>query len=451
MNEDKAPQLVRGLSLIDGFSLVAGTIIGTGVFIKTASMTQMIASPAYVLLVWVVAGLLSLTGALVYAEIGTIYPHAGGEYVYLREGFGTFSAYLYGWTRFLIASPATIAAYAVGASTFMSGAVSLDQFGGVPGVAIAFIVIFTTINCFAISVGGKVQTWITFFKLAVILGMAIVFLLSSKGSYAHFTDHLKGSGGWQGWTAFGGAMLAALWAYDGWNNMPMVAGEMKDPRKNIPLSLILGMGAVLLVYVLINFSYFYLLPNSEIAQSFSDAYPNALPVATKATQLVLGGFGASALSILFVISALGAMNGSIMSGARVPFAMAEDGIFIQALGKIHSSTKVPVISVVVQSVVSCIFAASGKFDQLTNYVVFSSWIFYALVTVSIFKIRKKYPHHQGYHVWGYPWLPMIFVVVALFLLINTVYTSPRDSLIGLGVILAGIPFYYVFHRCHQKA
>lgn len=444
MNQNQPTQLVRGLTLMDGFSLVAGTIIGTGIFIKTAAMTQVAGSAGYVLLVWVVAGLLSLSGALVYAEIGSIYPEAGGEYVYLRECFGDFSAYLYGWTRFLIASPATIAAYAVGAATFMSGALPLDQFGGTGGVAIAFIVIFTTINCFAISVGGKVQSFLTILKVVLIVGLSIVFLCSSHGSFAHFSQHASGFNGFPGWSAFGTAMLAALWAYDGWNNMPMVAGEIKDPKRNVPRSLILGMAAVLLVYGLANMAYFYILPNTEIVQSFSDTYPNALPVATKAAQLVMGGLGASVLSILFVISALGAMNGSVMTGARVPFAMAEDGLFFKSLSKVHSASKVPVISVIVQSVVACIFAASGKFDQLTNYVVFSSWIFYVLVTASIFKFRKKHPNHDGYHVWGYPWMPIIFIIVATFLLINTVYTSRTDSLIGLGVIAAGIPFYYLF-------
>ncbi|MCC7460716.1 MAG: amino acid permease [Proteobacteria bacterium] len=450
MNQNNSSQLVRGLSLMDGFSLVAGTIIGTGIFIKTAAMTQIAGSASYVLLVWVFAGLLSLSGALVYAEIGSIYPEAGGEYVFLREGFGTFSAYLYGWTRFLIASPATVAAYAVGAATFMSGAMSLDSFGGVAGVSIAFIIVFTAINCFAISVGGRVQTFLTVLKVVLIVGLAAAFLISSKGSFSNFSSHAPSAGGWPGWSAFGAAMLAALWAYDGWNNMPMVAGEMKDPKRTIPRSLILGMAAVLGVYALANLSYFYILPNSEILNSFSDTYPEALPVATKAAQLIMGNLGVSVLSILFVISALGAMNGSVMTGARVPFAMAEDGLFPKILNRVSEKSKVPVISVVVQGVVSCIFAASGKFDQLTNYVVFSSWIFYALVTAALFKFRKMHPNHDGYKVWGYPWMPIVFIIVATFLLINTVYTSPKDSLIGLGVIAAGIPFYFVF-KSRQKA
>jgi APA family basic amino acid/polyamine antiporter len=449
MNQNQPTQLVRGLSLMDGFSLVAGTIIGTGIFIKTAAMTQVAGSAGYVLLVWVFAGVLSLSGALVYAEIGSIYPQAGGEYIYLREGFGEFSAYLYGWTRLLIASPATIAAYAVGAATFMSGALPLDELGGVGGVAIAFIVVFTTINCFAITVGGKVQSFLTILKVVLIIGLSLVFLCSSHGSFAHFGEHTPGFQGFPGWSAFGTAMLAALWAYDGWNNMPMVAGEIKDPKRNVPRSLILGMTAVFFVYGLANLAYFYILPNSEIVQSFSDSFPDALPVATKAAELVMGSLGASVLSILFVISALGAMNGSVMTAARVPFAMAEDGIFFKALAKINSKTRVPVVSVVVQGVVACIFAASGKFDQLTNYVVFSSWIFYALVTASIFKFRKKNPNHDGYHVWGYPWMPIVFIIVATFLLINTIYTSQRDSIIGLGVIAAGIPFYFVFKHCQK--
>ena len=447
MEQNTSAHLERRLNLTDAFCLVAGGVIGTGVFLKTAVMTQAVGSATWVMAAWIVSGLLSISGALVYAEIGSLYPHAGGEYVYLRESFGSFTAYLYGWTRILIASPATLAAYAVGGASFLSGAMNLDMLGGVAGTAILFIVVFSIINCFQVNYGAKVQSIMTILKIVLILGLIAILFFSSKGNTSHFFEHTEGtSGGWPGFSAFGVAMLAALWAYDGWNNMPMIAGEIKEPQRNVPRAFIYGMLVVIAVYALSNLAYFYILPHSEIVNAYSDSSPDALPVATKAAEIVMGKTSVSIMSVMFVISALGALAGAVLSFARVPYAMAKDGVFVRKLAEIHPKTNVPVVSVLVQCVVSCIFAASGKFDQLTNYVVFSSWIFYALVTASIFKFRKMHPENKGYRMWGYPWVPVVFIVVATFLLINTVYVSPKDSIIGLGIIAAGIPLYYVFKR-----
>lgn len=451
MNQENSQNnLLRGLNLIDAFCIVAGGVIGTGVFIKTAAMTQAVGSPGYVMLAWIIAGLLSLSGALVYGEIGSLYPHAGGEYIYLRESFGGLTSYLYGWTRILIASPASLAAYAVGGASFLSGAMNLDMLGGVPGTAIMFIVFFSVINSFKVTVGGKLQTLMTLLKVVLIIGLAALLFFSGKGNVANFSSVSPDHKGWPGFSAFGIAMLAALWAYDGWNNLPMIAGEVKNPERNVPRAFMLGMFTVIVIYCLANLAYFYMLPHAEIINGYSDMNPNALPVATKAAEIVLGSTGVKIMSIMFVISALGALTGATMSFARVPFAMAQDGVFFKKLGTIHPKTHVPVISIVVQCVVSCLFAASGKFDQLTNYVVFSSWIFYALVTASIFKFRKKHPNHEGYKVWGYPWMPIVFIVVATFLLINTIYVAPKDTMIGLFIIAAGVPFYFMFKRS-QKA
>lgn len=451
MNENPAqPHLIRGLTLTDAFCIVAGGVIGTGVFIKTAAMTQSVGSAGYVMAAWVVAGLLSLSGALVYGEIGSLYPHAGGEYIYLREAFGGLTSYLYGWTRILIASPASLAAYAVGGASFLSGAINIDSLGGPPGVAIIFIILFTIINCFKVTFGGRIQTVMTLIKVALIMGLAALLLFSGKGNTSHFFEASPDHTGWPGFSAFGMAMLAALWAYDGWNNLPMIAGEVKDPQRNVPRAFILGMTTVIIIYCLAQLAYFYILPHTEIINAFSSQAPKALPVATKSAEVVMGPTGITIMSIMFMISALGTLIGATMSFARVPFAMAKDGVFFKQLAKINPVTHVPVVSLIVQCIVACIFAASGTFDQLTNYVVFSSWIFYALVTASIFTFRKKHPEHTGYKVWGYPWLPIVFIVVATLLLINTIYVSPKNTLIGLAIIAAGVPFYFLFKRS-QKA
>lgn len=445
-------QLVRGLTLIDAASIVVGSIIGTGVFLKTATMSTLLGSPAMVLLVWIVAGLLSLAGALAYAELGSLMPDAGGEYVYLKEGYGDMWAFLYGWMRFWIGSPGSIAAYSVGAMTFLSSAVDLSFIGGRPAAAVIVIIIFSSINCLSVSFGGRLNSIMTGLKLLMIIGIAVGILFSSDSStVTHFQEASPGFNGFTGWAAFGSGMLAALWAYDGWNNLPMIAGEIKNPQRNVPMSLGLGMLAIIAIYLVANVAYFYALPFTEVLTSNSDAYPNALPVATKAAMTFLGQSGITILSAAFVFSALSAMNSSIMTGARVPFAMARDGLFFKKLANVSEHTHVPMISVIVQGCVSMLLALSGTFDQLTNYVVFSSWIFYAMVTGVVFVLRKKMPDApRSYKTIGYPVVPLVFIVLAVLLLINTVMESPKESTIGLGFILAGIPVYFVFKHLNKS-
>lgn len=446
-------ELVRGLTLVDAASIVVGSIIGTGVFLKTATMSSLVGSPGMVLIIWVVAGLLSLAGALAYAELGSLMPDAGGEYVYLKEGYGDLWAFLYGWMRFWIGSPGSIAAYAVGAMTFLSGAVDLSFVGGKTSAAVVVIIVFSSINCLSVAFGGRLNSIMTGLKLVMIIGIAGgIFLFAGGGSISHFSESAPGFTGFAGWSAFGSATLAALWAYDGWNNLPMVAGEIKNPQKNIPLSLGLGMLIILAIYLVANVAYFYALPFTEILTSNSDAYPDALPVGTKAAMTFLGQSGITILSAAFVFSALGAMNGSIMTGARVPYAMAKDGLFFKQLANVNDVTLVPVVSVIIQGIVSMLLALSGSFDQLTNYVVFSAWIFYAMVTGVVFVLRKKRPDAvRSYKTFGYPVVPVVFIVLAVLLLLNTVIESPRESLIGLAFILAGVPVFFIFKKTSGKA
>lgn len=441
-------KLVRGLTLTDSISIVVGTIIGTGVFLKTATMAQTMGNPTWVLIAWVVGGALSLTGALAYAELGSIMPDAGGEYVYLKEGYGEIWGFLYGWMRFWIGTPGSIAAYAVGAMTFASGMVNLDFIGGKVVASILVITLFSVLNCFSVAFGGKLNSFLTGLKLFMIFGITIgIFIFAKDVSWSHFSESAPGVEGFIGWSAFGSAVLAALWAYDGWNNLSMMAGEMKNPQRNVPLSFGVGLLIILVIYGLTNVAYFYALPFSEIITSNSNDFPDALPVATKAALSFLGTYGVTILSAAFVFSALGAMNGSIMTGARVPYAMAVDGLFFKKIGEVHSKSLVPVASVLAQACVSILLAMSGTFDQLTDYVIFSSWIFYAMVTGVVFKMRKMRPNIQrDYKTFGYPVLPAVFIVVGILLLINTVYTSPKSTLIGLGFILAGIPAFYYFKR-----
>jgi len=441
-------KLVRGLTLTDSISIVVGTIIGTGVFLKTATMAQTMGNPTWVLVAWIFGGALSLTGALAYAELGSIMPEAGGEYVYLKEGYGEMCGFLFGWMRFWIGAPGSIAAYAVGAVTFMSGMIDLEFIGGKTVAAVLLITFFSVLNCFSVAFGGKLNSFMTGLKLFMIIGIAVgIFFFAKEVSWSHFGESAPGVEGFIGWSAFGSAVVAALWAYDGWNNLSMVAGEIQNPKKNIPISFGIGLLIILLIYGLTNVAYFYALPFTEILSSNSSNFPDALPVATKAALSFLGTSGVTILSAAFVFSALGAMNGSILTGARVPYAMAQDGLFFKKLGEVNAKSLVPVASVLTQACVSIMLAMSGTFDQLTDYVVFSAWIFYAMVTSVVFTMRRRRPDIQrDYKTIGYPVLPAVFIIVGILLLINTVYTSPKSSMIGLGFILSGIPVFYYFKK-----
>lgn len=443
-------KLKEGLGLRDAIALVIGTIIGTGVFLKSGIMTQTVGSPVIVMIAWFCAGLLSLAGALTYAELGSLFPRAGGEYVYLKEAYGKTPAFLYGWMRFWIGSPGSIAAYAVGSATFLAGFLGPELDLNLSVIAISFIFIFTLLNCLNVQLGGGIQTFLTALKILVLLFLVVgIFLKSESASMSHFNESI--TSGWAGWSSFGIIMISALWAYDGWNNLPMVASEVKNSKRNVPLALILGTIAILILYGLVNFSYFYALPTSSIMEASSKLHPENLPVATMAANTFLGTAGIGFLSLAFVISALGAMNGSILTGARVPYAMAQDRLFFHQLALVNSKTHTPMRAIIVQGIWACVLAASGTFDQLTDYVVFSAWLFYALCGASIFIFRKKLPlQERSYKVLFYPILPIVFIAVAILLLLNTLWTSPQESLFGLLIIGVGWPAYYFGFRESQK-
>ena len=323
------------------------------------------------------------------------------------------------------------------------------RFGLTQVVAIGAIVFFAVINCLTVVVGGRVQTALTILKVGgigvVVLGIA---LLSPTGDWGHLAAPSTGQSGGAG--AFGLAMLAALWAYDGWNSMPMAAGEVKDPGRNVPRALIGGMVAVMGIYCAANLAYFYALPWADVLSSNSTAHRDALPVATRAAQTAFGESGGRLMSIAFVLSALGALNGSTLTGARVPFAMARDGLFPARAGVLNTRTRVPVTAVLMQAGWACVLAASGTYDQLTDYVVFASWIFYGLVTSAVFVLRFRAPDlPRPYRTLGYPVVPLVFVVVALWLVINTLINRPLESVAGLVLIALGLPVYWYFRLTNR--
>lgn len=433
-------ELRRALGLRDSLAIVAGSMIGTGIFLKTATMTQLLGSPLWVILAWLAAGVLSFLGAITYAELGAMFPQSGGGYLYIREAYGRWPAFLAGWISFWILFPGSIAAYAVAAATFMSGVFGP---GSASVTAMALILVFSALNSLAVSFGGMVQTILTAIKVLLIMGLTVSLFAFAPAPAPGIAIEMKTLT----FGAFGLATLSALWAFDGWEAISRIAGEVKNPQKNLPLSLLLGILAVFALYAMLNLAYFWSLTLNEITLANSSAFPEALPVATLAATKFLGGLGVKILSAVFVISTVGAMNGCIMTSARVPFAMAKDGLFFDFLSRVSPRTHVPVRAVWMQALVSCVLAATGTFDQLTNYVVFSAWIFYGLTGFAVFVLRKNRPEIlRPFKVPGYPWVPALFVFMAGVLVLNTIIEAPRESLIGVGLILTGLPAYWLYFR-----
>jgi APA family basic amino acid/polyamine antiporter len=454
-------ELVRALSLRDAIALVL-TVIGTGVFLKTAPMAQLVGSPSKVLLAWLAAGLLSLAGALTYAELGAMMPEAGGEYVFLREAYGDLPAFLFGWSSVMLIASGGLAAVSTALASFLASFVPLNavfithdfhvlgqvvpwRLGIQQVVAVAVILLFSWVNARGIQLGSRVQWASTVAKLG---GIAIIvlgaFLFSRTGSWEHLKTPVTATIAPAGIGAFGAAMLAALWAYQGWSNLPMVAGEIEKPERNVPRALIFGMLIVILVYLVTNLAFFYALPFSEILTANSTAYRDALPIAAKAAQTFFR-YGAQVVSLAFMISAIGALNGITLMNARVPFAMARDGLFFGGLAKLSETSSVPSNAIWFQGIWACVIALSGTFDQITTSVIFAVWVFTALVGTSLFVLRRKLPASpRRYRTPGYPVVPALFILVALWLVINTLTASPVESAAGLFLIALGLPFFFYF-------
>lgn len=463
--------LIRGLTLVAAISLILGNVIGTGVFFKARVMTCNVGSPTWVLIAWVAAGLLTLAGALTYAELTAMKPKAGGEYVFLRDAYGKLPSFLYGWMQIFISktgSQAAVAvAFAIAVNDFFGGRLkqvlfettifgSQFEFSSLQLVAVMMIVIFTTINCASVIVGGQIATALTFVKIALIAFVGIgAFVFVTGGDFGHF-GMLNSGGACEGVAAnatygnvqysfmagFAAAMLGALWGYDGWNNLTLVAGEVKNPQKNLPFALIGGTILIMLLYIFVHIAYFYVLNPTDIASVSKDSAVAKIVV----EKFVSFGTGlaVSIFTVGLMISSIGTLHTSILAGARVPYAMAKDGMMFNSFKKL-SATRVPVAALIFQGVWACLLAMSGSFDTLTDYVIFGSWIFYALVTSSIFVFRRKYPDlERPYKAFGYPIVPVLFILVATWLLVTTVMSDPMKSARGLVLIALGVPVYYYF-------
>jgi len=450
---------VRGLNVWHAISIVAGTIIGSGIFLVPAEMMQAVGSAGLVYLAWVVGGLLSFFGALTYAELGAVRPFAGGEYVYVRDAYGPLPGFLYGWTWFLIAKPASIATVTAGLvrvlSTFSafsflqqalfawhvtSSRVLVVNYGHL--VAVAATVLITVLNYVGVRKAGNFQFAFTVLKVAIILLVAFVAFTASSGTWSNFATSFSGATG--GISGFMAALVAALWAYDGWNDLNMVSEEIERPEKSIPIALIAGVDLVAFLYIGMNAGIQRALPAALIARS-------AVPAAA-ASEAALGHFGVTLVSIGMIISMLATLNGTIMSGGRVPFAVARDGYLFKALGEVHPKFHTPGLALVIQAIVAILLILlGGAFRELFSLAIFAEWLFYMVAASTIFVFRKREADvPRPYKTMGYPVVPALFIGTASVLLYYTFVSNLRDSLAGVVVILLGIPVYWWFARQQQN-
>jgi basic amino acid/polyamine antiporter, APA family len=450
--------LVRGLGLLAAIMVSAGSMIGSGIFRKPATMAGQLLSPELLLFVWILAGIITFIGALTNAEIAGMIDDTGGQFVYFRKMYGDFTAYLYGWACLAVIQSGSQAAIAYVFSEYLGYFFKYPQFSkevekfaiylpfvgdifplkdfGTKAIAILCLGFLTIVNYLGVIFGGLVQTIITIIKIASIILLAILIILLGNGSFANVYSgsFFPGHSGGNMFVMIGLALSGAFWAYDGWNNVTFVSGEIKNPKRNVPLGLLFGTLIVIIVYVMINVAYLYILPIQEMAMSPL--------VAATAADYIFGPIGASIISISVIVSTFGAVNGSILSTSRIFYAMARSNLFFKSLGKVHSKYRTPHISLVILGIWSALLVLTGTFDIITDYVMFAAWLFYGLGAFGVFILRKKMPDtNRPYKVWGYPYTPAIFIIFSLFYLCNTIISDTSNAMMGLLLISIGLPIY----------
>ena len=439
--------LPRVLSLWDVIMIVVGGVIGSGIFLSPSEIAAAVPAPLLMLAVWVVGGMFSFFGAVAFAELGAAMPEAGGIYVYLREAYGPLLSFLFGWTLFLVIDSGSIATLAVAFSHNM-----LPRFVDMTRlekqlIAAAFVAFLGAVNYIGVRWGSRLQNLLTYIKVGAIgiVVVAVFFFTKGQGHPANFVEPGPGPFNLGLLEAFGIGLIASLWAYKGWEAATYNAGEVKNPRKNLPLGILIGTAAVIVIYIIANLAYLYILPVGKIAASEGR-------VALDVMQIVTGPFGASLIAFLILFSILGAANQNMLTSPRVYFAMARDGMFFKKIAECHPKYLTPHVSIIAITVWSIILTLTGTFKQLFTYVIFGEWIFFGLTVAAVMVLRKKRPDlDRPYKTWGYPVTPVIFVLAALFVAVAALLSAFWNALAGLGIICLGIPAYLYWKGKLDKA
>lgn len=465
-------KLIQSLGLFSAFVLTVSSVIGSGVYKKVAPMSAELLSPDLVLIAWVVAGLITLCGALSNAEVAGLLADSGGEYVYFRKIYNKFFAFLFGWTTFAVIRSAAVASIAyifaqsfnslIPIPTLSESWAQISVFGvftpfdnfGVKCITVLLIIVLSYNNYMGIKFGEGLSKAVLIVVVLSIFSIIVLGLTIGGGSMSNFQT---ASGSFVSRsifdasfiTGFFAALLSSFWAYEGWSATGYIGGEIKNPKRNLPLALVLGVSFVMVVYVLINFTYLYVLPIDEIINSHQSQNTIA---AIAVIRHFLGSGGALAISILILLTTFGCTNTTLLGPPRLYYAMAKEGMFFRAASYIHPKYNTPSKAIVIQAVWSSLLVFSGSFDQLTDMLIFAAFIFYGATALGVFILRKKMPDaHRPYKAWGYPVVPLIFILFCLALVVITLIGKPREALIGLALMSSGLPFYFFWKKKNEAA
>ena len=431
-------QLRRDLSLFDLTMIAIGSTIGSGIFLTPSIIAHELQSPMWILLVWIVGGMMALSGALTFAELGAMMPRAGGIYVFLNEAFGSLAGFLYGWAYFLVVNTGGIAALSIAFATYFGFFVPLDH-TGLQLVAVAGVFTVTLINVLGVKVGGIFSDIFTLLKMAGIVGLIVVGIGWGSSSITNFTAPAglppHGAG-----NAFALAMVGVLWSYGGWQHATYTAAEAKNPQRNLPLALILGAGVVTLIYLLTIVSYMFLLSPAHMGSSTR--------LATDAIAVVVGPIGASFIAVAIFISTFGTAGIYTLTAPRIYYAMSNDGVFFKKIGEVHPKYHTPAVAIIAQSLWTIVLILLwGTFENLISYVVFVDWIFFAMAAAGVLVLRKRLPNaDRPYKTLGYPLTPLFFIAVSTWFVINTLVQKPAQAWAGIGFLAAGVPVYYYWKK-----
>jgi APA family basic amino acid/polyamine antiporter len=464
--EKQQGQLVRSVTLAAATILVVSSVIGSGVYKKVAPMSAELLSPDLVLCAWVLAGIISLCGALSNAEIAGMMADSGGEYVYFRKIYGRFMAFMWGWSTFAVIKTAAVAGIAYVFSQSFNAIYPLPHLpesienitlgvfkpfenAGVKALTISLILSLTFINTRGLKNAAALSTWATRFVIVGLLGIVVSGLFFGGGSMANFQTPAS-TFVQREWSDFAfikamfTALLAAFWAYEGWNTLGFIGGEIKNPNRNLPLALFAGMMVIIGAYALVNFTYLYVLPIDQIV-GVHQAQNEIAAVAV--VRHFAGGFGATLISVVILITTLGCTNATILMPPRVYYAMAKDGLFFRRAAEIHPKYNTPNPALWMQGLWACLLVLSGSFDQLTDMLIFAAFFFYGATAFGVFIMRRREPDaERPYRVWGYPVVPALFVLFCATLIVITCFTHPREAGLGVVLMLTGVPFYFWWNR-----
>jgi APA family basic amino acid/polyamine antiporter len=439
-----APELPRVLGLISIIGIVIGAMIGSGIFINPAKVAQDVGTPGLMLLVWIVGGVLSFFGALAVAELAAAYPQAGGVYVYLREAYGPAIAFLFGWALFLVIESGTVATLAVGfSSKYLPYFITLSPLQ-TKVVSVSLIAILAAVNVLGVKKGAFLTNFLTSIKFVGLIGVCVVVFVFAGGSTANFFStgaEAPTQGGLLG--SFGVALVAALWAYKGWETCTYSAGEISNPQKKLPLGLFIGTLSVVVLYMLANLAYLYVFPAARMAASGR--------IAADVMEAAVGPVGAWVVALIILLSMTGTANGHLLTSPRVFYAMAKDGLFFKSVARIHPTYLTPHVSIILMATWAALLSLSGTFEQLFSFVIFGFWIFMGLTVLGVMILRRKRPElPRPYRTWGYPLTPILFILSSVFLTVNSLIRTFWNSFIGLALIALGIPVYLVWKRLRRE-